>query len=126
MPAVLLELGFMDSQTDVPVILTEEHADRCARAIVEVLVQRGGLQPKEAEPQSVMLTLPVLRRGSGGKPVRALQSLLLGAGEALPKHGIDGDFGPETQSALISYQNKKDIGPSGSTDESTWKALLGL
>ena len=46
MPAVLLELGFMDSATDVPIILSEEYADQCARAIVKVLVQRGGLTEK--------------------------------------------------------------------------------
>ena len=48
MPAVLLELGFMDSATDVPIILTEEYADKCAAAIVEVLVKKGGLQKKAA------------------------------------------------------------------------------
>lgn len=46
MPAVLLELGFMDSATDVPIILSEAYADQCARAIVKVLVQRGGLTEK--------------------------------------------------------------------------------
>lgn len=52
MPAVLLELGFMDSATDVPVILTEKFADQCAAAIVKVLVKRGGLQakPVDAKP----------------------------------------------------------------------------
>ena len=49
MPAVLLELGFMDSQTDVPVILTEDYADKCAQAIVKVLVERGGLEKKPQE-----------------------------------------------------------------------------
>lgn len=47
MPCVLLELGFMDSATDVPVILSEEYAEKCADAIVEVLVQKGGLTKKE-------------------------------------------------------------------------------
>ncbi len=46
MPAVLLELGFMDSATDVPIILTEKFADQCAAAIVQVLVQRGHLIKK--------------------------------------------------------------------------------
>ena len=46
MPAVLLELGFMDSQTDVPIILTEKFADQCAEAIVKVLVERGKLTKK--------------------------------------------------------------------------------
>lgn len=48
MPAVLLELGFMDSATDVPVILTEKYADQCAQAIVKVLVERGKLEKKPA------------------------------------------------------------------------------
>lgn len=49
MPAVLLELGFMDSATDVPVILSEKYADQCAEAIVKVLVERGGLKKKPAD-----------------------------------------------------------------------------
>lgn len=51
-PAVLLELGFMDSKTDVPIILTEKFADQCAEAIVEVLVKRAGLTKKPVAAQS--------------------------------------------------------------------------
>ena len=47
MPAVLLELGFMDSKTDVPVILSEKFATQCAEAIVRVIVRRGKLQKKQ-------------------------------------------------------------------------------
>ena len=50
MPAVLLELGFMDSSTDVPVILTEKYADQCAEAIVKVLAERGNLAKKATAP----------------------------------------------------------------------------
>ena len=46
MPAVLLELGFMDSKVDVPIILTNDFARKCARAIVDVLAERGGLLKK--------------------------------------------------------------------------------
>lgn len=46
MPCVLLELGFMDSKTDVPIILTEDYANKCAEAIVEVLVKKGNLVKK--------------------------------------------------------------------------------
>ena len=48
MPSVLLECGFMDSKTDVPIILTEAFADKVATAIVEVIVARGNL-PKKAQ-----------------------------------------------------------------------------
>lgn len=47
MPAVLLELGFMDSTTDVPVILTQEFANQCAQACVNIIVKKAGLKKKE-------------------------------------------------------------------------------
>lgn len=49
MPSVLLELGFMDSQKDTPIILTEDYANKCAEAIVEVIVKRGNLEKKQAK-----------------------------------------------------------------------------
>ena len=48
MPAVLLEMGFMDSQVDVPIILTEEYADKCAKAIVETIARLENLEKREA------------------------------------------------------------------------------
>ena len=53
MPAVLMECGFMDSATDVPIILTDKFADDVATGLVEVLVEKGGLIKKEThvEPQ---------------------------------------------------------------------------
>lgn len=47
MPCVLIECGFMDSKTDVPIILTSEFADKVATACVEVLVKKGKLTKKE-------------------------------------------------------------------------------
>lgn len=51
-PSVLLELGFMDSSTDVPIILTEKFADQCAKAIVKVLVEKGKLKKKSSSTTS--------------------------------------------------------------------------
>ena len=39
MPAFLIELGFMDSPDDVPIILSEEHAQNAARAIVQFVLE---------------------------------------------------------------------------------------
>ena len=47
MSAVLLECGFMDSTTDVPIILTDDFADKVAKAIVDVIVKKGGLTKKK-------------------------------------------------------------------------------
>jgi len=52
-PAVLLELGFMTSRVDCPIILTEEFADQCADAIVEVVVRKWKLAYKKAGTCSV-------------------------------------------------------------------------
>ena len=49
MPAVLLECGFMDSSTDVPIILTDEYAEKVATACVEVIVDRAKLTKKVVE-----------------------------------------------------------------------------
>lgn len=48
-PAVLLECGFMDSATDVPIILTDKFAEQVATACVEVIVKKGGLTKKTTE-----------------------------------------------------------------------------
>ncbi len=45
-PAVLLELGFMDSTVDAPIILTDEYATKCAHAIADVIINRAGLVKK--------------------------------------------------------------------------------
>lgn len=52
MPAVLLELGFMDSIVDTPIILTDEYANNCAKAIVEVIVEKGNLTKKNEQQQT--------------------------------------------------------------------------
>ena len=46
MPSVLLELGFMDSTKDTPIILTEDYANKCAEAIASVVVSRTKLTKK--------------------------------------------------------------------------------
>ena len=44
MPAFLLENGFMDSSTDVPIILSEEHANKTAQGLVNFLVKEFKLE----------------------------------------------------------------------------------
>ena len=68
MPAVLGELGFMDSPTDVPIILTEEFADACARAYVKVMVKRGNLKKKVVEEPKQETVAPVAPSKPEAKP----------------------------------------------------------
>ena len=48
MPAFLIENGFMDSATDVPIILSPEHAEKTAQGILSFLVSEYSLEKKNA------------------------------------------------------------------------------
>lgn len=60
MPAVLLELGFMDSKTDVPIILTDKFATQCAQACVNVIIRRAGLTKKQTQTTTTGKTYKVV------------------------------------------------------------------
>lgn len=62
----------------------------------------------------------VLRRGSFGDEVIELQSLLLRKGFAI---SIDGDFGPATELAVMTYQKAKGCIVDGIVGRNTWQAL---
>lgn len=70
--------------------------------------------------------LQVLRKGSKGDQVRALQILLLGNGFPCGKWGADGDFGIATENALKEYQRKHNLSADGIAGPETWGELLGV
>lgn len=51
MPALLIENGFMDSRTDVPIILSATHAERTAQGIVDFLAAELRLTVAQEGPQ---------------------------------------------------------------------------
>lgn len=46
MPSVLMEMGFMDSTVDVPIILSEDFADKSANALCDVIIAKSGATKK--------------------------------------------------------------------------------
>lgn len=64
---------------------------------------------------------PVLRRGSRGPEVAELQTHLRATG--LPV-GIDGDFGPATELAVMRFQTDHRLTADGIVGPATWAALL--
>ena len=54
MPAVLGEFGFMDSTTDVPIILTDDFSVKCAQGIVAALVKTFGIKKKSEQEEDDM------------------------------------------------------------------------
>lgn len=74
----------------------------------------------------VTVTLPILKKGSKGDEVKALQTMLKGLGYSLGIWGPDGDFGAQTDAVVKKYQKKKGLEVDGIVGAATWKSLLGV
>lgn len=94
-PAVLLELGFMDSKTDVPIILTEDYANKCAQACVNVIVKRAKLTKKTSAPATPVKTYKLLTK------VNKYSS----ADDAKAKKNSKGTFSAGTYYIYTKYPN---------------------
>jgi len=71
--------------------------------------------------------MPVLRQGSSGEVVRALQTLLTngasGAWNVTPQ-GIDGNFGPHTKASVQAFQTWGSVASDGIVGDQTWAISL--
>ena len=63
-----------------------------------------------------------LRMKHSGPAVREMQDILQQGG-FLPKFGVDGKFGAETETALKKWQASLGLEETGKLDAKTWKAL---
>ena len=92
----------------------------------QVLKIKSNTQSVSQPAQSTSSTndLPILRKGSKGEPVRALQALLILRGQKLATYGADGDFGSETEIALRAYQKLKRLTVDGICGSDDWKTLI--
>lgn len=68
----------------------------------------------------------VLKKGSTGSAVKALQLLLIGYGYSCGNSGADGSFGSATDAAVRKFQSDKKLGVDGSVGPATWGKLLGV
>lgn len=133
-PAVLMEYGFMDSRTDVPVILDEAYSKLVAYATMEGIAKVAGLKKKavvEDKPTTTKqgvctVDVKVLKKGAKGAEVKAMQILLIGYGFSCGSSGTDGSFGGATDKALRAFQKAKGLEVDGSCGPKTWNKLLGV
>lgn len=67
---------------------------------------------------------PVLSKGDTGAAVKEMQrALMTWSGFALPKYGMDGDFGKETRDWVKKFQKEKRIEVDGVVGPQTWSKL---
>ena len=74
---------------------------------------------------TVSIKLNVLKKGSEGEQVKALQRMLYAMGYNIGSDPIDGDFGSKTDAAVRAYQKKKGLAVDGIVGAKTWGKLLG-
>ena len=91
------------------------------RRVCSIIDFSGG-KVEEPEGDNTSVTLPVLKKGSKGDSVRALQILLNGKG--YNSGTVDGDFGPNTDKALRAYQSAAKLNANGVCDKDTWTDIL--
>ena len=75
------------------------------------------LVPARTSPLSPYTNV-VLRRGSTGPAVKALQ-------KALGKLVVDGSYGPATEGRVKEFEKSKGLTVNGVTDSKVWMALIG-
>lgn len=85
--------------------------------IGDMLRERIAAALGDDEPQAPRGPMQVIRRGSRGDAVVALQMIL-----GLP---ADGMFGPMTEAAVIAFQHKHQLLPDGVVGRATWAAIQG-
>ena len=66
---------------------------------------------------------PTLRRGDCGDDVRDMQLMLINQDYDLGRWGADGEFGPDTESALGQFQKEHGLTADGICGPLTWAAL---
>lgn len=133
-PSVLMECGFMDSTVDVPIILSEDFANKMAKAFADAIVKKAGLKKKAATVTTstkpaltTTVTLPVLSNGMKHEAVKTLQRILnaLGYTDATEKPlAVDGSFGPATTYAFKNFQDQNKLEVDGRCGPASWKKLL--
>jgi D-alanyl-D-alanine carboxypeptidase (penicillin-binding protein 5/6) len=64
-----------------------------------------------------------LEVGAAGELVEALQRTLNARMKPKSTIGVDGDYGPETETAVKKFQSQNGLPQSGVADAATWKAL---
>lgn len=79
---------------------------------------------KPSSKEMCNVELNILKKGSKGNSVKALQALLVGFGYNIGSSGIDGDFGKSTLSAVKKYQTKNGLEVDGVVGSATWTSLL--
>lgn len=135
-PAVILENSFHTNRKAAEWLLKDSNLEKLATALADALAEyygtagAAGATPSPAPTNTTTkegftVKMQTIKKGAEGAQVRTLQALLIGYGYDCGKHGADGDFGSQTDSALRKYQEATGLTVDGIAGPKTWAKLLG-
>jgi len=85
------------------------------------LVKKPEIPPTPPSENKPAYPGVVLRRGSQGDDVKLVQAKLASLGLTIT---VDGDFGPQTESVIMTFQHYMKIGVDGLVGPTTWAKLF--
>ena len=126
-----LQITYVNGNGDSSYYVTEEEINVNAKGkdghnLVAYWMRYVGDEETEApeyEDKEVELKVRQLHKGMTGGDVKSLQRLLFADGYSVGKSGDDGDFGNDTEKAVINYQKDHELDPDGIAGEKTLTAL---
>lgn len=126
-----LQITYVNGNGDSSYYVTEEEINVNAKGkdghnLVAYWMRYVGDEESEVpeyEDKEVELKIRQLRKGLTGGDVKSLQRLLFADGYSVGKSGDDGDFGNDTEKAVINYQKDHELDPDGIAGEKTLTAL---
>lgn len=80
-------------------------------------------KPYPIKANTTKVEVPVLKKGSKGNAVMALQSMLIAMGYDLGS-GVDGSFGGKTHKAVIAFQHDHSLKEDGCVGPATWAEVI--
>lgn len=126
-----LQITYVNGNGDSSYYVTEEEINVNAKGkdghnLVAYWMRYVGdeeTEKPEYEDKEVELKVRQLHKGMTGGDVKSLQRLLFADGYSVGKSGDDGDFGNDTEKAVINYQKDHELDPDGIAGEKTLTAL---
>lgn len=119
-PSTLIEAGFMTNFDEAKLMLDPTYVltvgESSCRGVCNFL-------DVEYIARDNLNAYPTLRLNSRGNSVRLLQFLLNDYGYNLSRDGV---FGPNTQNAVVNFQQNNNLASDGIVGRRTWTALLNL
>lgn len=118
-PSTLIEAGFMTNWLDAKLMLNPNYVITVGESTCEAVCEFFGVPFVAREVQNY----PTLRTNSNGNFVRILQYLLNQNGANLV---VDGNFGVNTQRAVVDFQRKNNLTQDGIVGRNTWTKILNI